>query len=57
MQFHAPNFPAGHCTHAADPAGLYKPTPHGVTVGFVEPLGHVYPALHGPLHWLVFRLG
>ena len=36
--------------HPLEPATLYFPAGHTAAVGDVDPAGHAYPALHGPLH-------
>ena len=44
-----PYTPAGHALHDPDPITLYVPTPHSTAVLLMEPAGHAYPALHGPV--------
>ncbi len=45
-----PKVPASHGEHAAAPATLNCPRPHGTAVADVEPLGHAQPAVHEPEH-------
>ncbi len=45
-----PYRPAEQLVHTPDPATLYRPAGHTVTVPFTEPCGHEYPALHTPGH-------
>lgn len=46
----SPYFPAGHGVHSPSPPGLNVPGPQLTAVAFVDPTGHAYPALHGPVH-------
>jgi hypothetical protein len=52
----SPYCPAGQLVHDDEPTGLNFPTGHIVTEALVDPTGHAYPALHGPLHVDTFIL-
>lgn len=45
-----PYRPGGHAEQMEAPASEYFPGGHTLTEEFVLPAGHVYPAVHCPLH-------
>ena len=45
-----PYCPGGHDEHVPAPPTLYCPTAQPTAVALVDPVGHEYPAAHGPLH-------
>jgi len=50
-----PNRPGSQLEQDTAPEPLYCPAGHWVTVGDVDPAGHVYPAVQSPVHDAVVR--